>query len=416
MGAVYAAFDEKLERYVALKVLIEKPTDPQQRKRFFREARLAAKLTHPNIATVYEVDEIDGQLVIVMELLEGDSMRAIMSRRRLTVDEAVAIGRDVARALARAHQAGVTHRDVKPENVFLTQPSPGSLLAKVLDFGLARERAPRQPGEEHTATDTTSAGAMWGTPGYLSPEQAHGKSADTRSDVFSFGALFYEMLAGRRAFHGDNPVTLLLAVAKREPEPVRSFVPNLRPEVEEIVVRCLKKNPDDRFADGTELATALDAFDRVSGQPLIATGPASDADADVPTAPHSNPDLAEVAQTLRTDLEAVKSMPLTPTRELPLLEQLKRKNIQPVVAITMAAAGVVFFFLIVASISSSRRTATAAPSEPPALFEMQPPPVATAPPAPDIVIVELGASPSASAARSAAPPHPARPRATSPKP
>lgn len=271
MGAVYAAFDEKLERDVALKVLVEEGDAALQKKRLMREARLAAKLQHPNIATVYEVDELDGRLYIVMELLEGESLRKTLKQRKLGVEEATAIARDIARALARAHAAGVTHRDIKPENVFLTTPSPDVVLAKVLDFGLARQKPaapaggtePGAPSPEHTSTDT-SRGDMWGTPGYVSPEQAHGRPVDARTDVFSFGVVFYEMLANIRPFRGENAIAMMLATTRQEPRPLREIVRDLPPEIDEIVRRCMKKNAAERYADGGELSAALDAYVRTS--------------------------------------------------------------------------------------------------------------------------------------------------------
>ena len=156
MGAVYEAVDETLERQVALKVLLEHGDSSMNRKRFLREARLAAKLTHPNIATVFEVGEFESHLYIVMELLEGQALRKLLSGQRLSTDQCIGLARDIARALARAHAAGITHRDIKPENVFITTPSPNVLTAKVLDFGLARQQRAKPPpvthNEEHTST------------------------------------------------------------------------------------------------------------------------------------------------------------------------------------------------------------------------------------------------------------------------
>lgn len=274
MGAVYAATDEKLERDVAVKVVLDELDSPATRKRFLREARLAAKLTHPNIATVFEVGEIEPNLYIVMELLEGQSLRRWMSGRRLPVDQALGIARDLARALGRAHGAGIAHRDIKPENVFITQPSPGSVHAKVLDFGLARQKValPKMKGnQEHTATNTGT-GEITGTPGYWSPEQAAGASVDVRTDIFSFGLVLYEMLTGRRAFAGEHAVALVVAVARNEPERIRTFVPNVAPEIEALVETCLKKKPEDRFADGTHLCSEVEkvlrTYQRASVQDL----------------------------------------------------------------------------------------------------------------------------------------------------
>ena len=164
IGAVYEAVDRKFERQVALKVLLHEGDSALNQKRFLREARLAAKLTHPNIATVFEVGEFESHLYIVMELLEGESLRKLLSSQRLTIDEALGIGRDIARALARAHGGGVTHRDIKPENVFITNPAPKVLHAKVLDFGLARpaacEAASRRAAEGRAHVTTRPPPAM----------------------------------------------------------------------------------------------------------------------------------------------------------------------------------------------------------------------------------------------------------------
>ena len=263
MGEVYAAFDEKLERDVALKVLVDDSDAASQKKKLLREARLAAKLQHPNIATVYEVDELGERLYIVMELLDGFSLRKILNRRKLPFEEALSIARDVARALSRAHSAGVIHRDIKPENVFVTTPSPDAILAKVLDFGLARQKSQATAtGVDQASTDTTTLGDVWGTPGYLSPEQARGRRVDARSDIFSFGVVFYEMLANIRPFRAENPVATMLATLRAEPRPLREIVPDLPPAIDEIVQRCMKKVPDERFAEGAELNAALDAFVR----------------------------------------------------------------------------------------------------------------------------------------------------------
>jgi serine/threonine-protein kinase len=270
MGAVYSAFDTKLERDVALKVVLEEGESNAQRKRLLREARIAAKLQHPNIATVYEVDELEGQLIIVMELLEGTALRKSLHERRFSTDEAIGIARDMARGLAKAHAAGVVHRDIKPENVFLVTLGADAMLAKLLDFGLARVKPQAPPSardlelghQEHT---NTTNGDMWGTPGYVSPEQAlGGKDIDARTDVFSFGVVFYEMLANIRPFRGETAVATMLATTRQEPRALSEIVPDLPPPIGDIVTRCLRKKKEDRFADGTELSAAFEAFARGS--------------------------------------------------------------------------------------------------------------------------------------------------------
>jgi serine/threonine-protein kinase len=405
MGAVYAAFDEKLEREVALKMLLENATDPLQRKRFLREARLAAKLTHPNIATVFEVDELEGQVFIVMELLEGKSLRRTMADRRLSGDEAIAIARDIARALARAHNAGIVHRDIKPENVFLTEPSPGSMIAKVLDFGLAREK-PR--GEEHTATDT-AAGGTWGTPGYLSPEQAHGKPVDARSDIFSFGAVFYEMLAGRRAFRADNNFGLLLAVAKSDPEPLRWHAPEISDEVYAIVIRCMAKDKEARFADGNELAAALESAVKGGTNASIKS-----ASVPLSSSPHmleaSAGDHAEAATTRTSSPALVSAGPVetSPRDEIPTFERQRRERFGMGVAIASGLGVAIVLILVVSSVFSgspdpSPAASWAPPPAPPDPITI--PTVAAASAAPsESAQVAVVASGSASAHPGAPPP------------
>lgn len=293
MGAVYEAVDEKLERQVALKVLLHEGDSAQNRKRFLREARLAAKLTHPNIATVFEVGEFESNLYIVMEMLEGQSLRKLLVDR-ISTDDALGIARDIARALARAHAAGVTHRDIKPENVFITTPAPNVLHAKVLDFGLARQQqAPRpapKASEESTSTGATAPGDLLGTPGYWSPEQARGGEVDVRTDIFSFGLVLYEMITGRRAFKANATVALVLAVTRHEPEPMRKLVPNLDPAIEEVVARCIAKDPSHRYADGGALLAAVEAL----------AGRASQPDLGVASARMSKPRLPDASEAAAT--------------------------------------------------------------------------------------------------------------------
>jgi serine/threonine protein kinase len=263
MGEVYAAVDSSLDREVALKVLGKALDVEPHRRRFLREARLAARLSHPNIASIYEVGDTDGRRYIVMELLEGQTLRAQMAERRLTVEESLSIARDVVRALGKAHAGDVVHRDVKPENIFVTTPSRGVLLAKVLDFGLARdEMLLKRTDDEETATDITGPGQACGTAGYLAPEQARGLGVDARADIFAFGAVFYEMLCGKRAFDGKSQLVRMLAVVKPH-EPLRSRMPDVSPDIERIVERCLAKDPDERYPNASELLAdieeALDA-------------------------------------------------------------------------------------------------------------------------------------------------------------
>ncbi len=368
MGAVYAAFDEKLERDVALKVLLEEEDLDLalQKKRLLREARLAAKLQHPNIATVYEVDEIDDRLVIVMELLEGSSLRRILMKRKMDQDEVVSVARDMARALARAHAAGVIHRDIKPENVFVTTPSPDTLLAKVLDFGLARQKPPSTaPAHLRTEESTsTSRGDLWGTPGYVSPEQAHGHSVDVRTDIFSFGVVLYEMLANIKPFRGETPIAVILATVKQEPRPLKDIVKDLPSELDAIVRKCMMKDRDARFQDGAELSAALEGWVRNNPQStkianVIGTGSR-------PSLPLVTLDLAAAAgaSDLRTsDLlvddeapttgnAAIIEMPAAPQPQPPPLEQQRVDHMKLVAAI---GSGVAFALVVVIAVLSWAR-------------------------------------------------------------
>lgn len=382
MGAVYEAVDEKLERQVALKVLLQEGDSTPNRKRFLREARLAAKLTHPNIATVYEVGEFENHLYIVMELLEGQALRKLLATQRLRTEQCIGIARDVARALARAHTAGVTHRDIKPENVFITTPTPNVLTAKVLDFGLARQQTARPrvvagtKNEEHTATEATAPGDILGTPGYWSPEQARSADVDQRTDIFSFGMVLYEMLTGRRAFKANATVALVLAVTRHEPEPVRKLVPGIQPELEALVERCIKKDPSERFADGSELLEAVEEVARIIGRtsPIeIDDATASDDSPAVkppslPKPPESNP--FAISQTPGPTTRALSAVPIVVPPE--------RVKLFAAIGAGVAGAGLLLIFvaILLGSASDKKKAAAAASLRPPAT--VTPLPTATA--------------------------------------
>ncbi|MBX3233760.1 MAG: serine/threonine protein kinase [Labilithrix sp.] len=394
MGAVYSAFDEKLERDVALKVLHDEGEAPAQRKRLLREARIAAKLQHPNIATIYEVEELEGVLYIVMELLEGIALRRALMERRLGMEEAIGVARDMARGLAKAHAAGVVHRDIKPENIFLTTLSADTVLAKVLDFGLARQRpqpaVPGLPQEERTTTNTTSRGDMWGTPGYVSPEQALGQQVDARTDVFSFGVVVYEMLANIRPFRGETAVATMIATTRQEPRPLLEIVPHLPPAIDEIITRCLRKKKEERYADAQELSAAFEAFAR--GGPVSATGRISiigPPSQPMRVAP-SQPELpfVPIPEAPTTGSAAISMT----TREetLRALEEQRRDRVKLIAAVSAGiAVALVALGLIVTFKPASNRSAAAAsvsasapsvaqiprePSEPPPSEPSEPPP------------------------------------------
>ncbi len=255
MGEVWKAKDTRLGRVVALKVLKPAEADAEARRRLLREARIASKLTHPNICTLHDVGT-DGETdYLVLELLEGETLRDALARGPLSGEELLRAAREVAAGLAHAHSLGFVHRDLKPSNVFLT-PSG----AKLLDFGLAREGGPpagADPEGAETASLVTGPGVLLGTPGYMSPEQVRGDPAGPRSDVFSFGTLLYEMATAKRAFRGDTAVETLHAILKSEPPPLDAPGVAFPAGLRAVLERCLAKDPALRFASGAGLAEAL---------------------------------------------------------------------------------------------------------------------------------------------------------------
>ena len=413
---MYSAFDEKLERDVALKVLLEDGETASQRKRLLREARIAAKLQHPNIATVYEVEELEDKLYIVMELLEGKALRRLLSERKVAIEEAISIARDMARGLARAHAAGVVHRDIKPENVFITNLGGDATLAKLLDFGLARQHlvAPagtvpaNVPKEDVTSTNTTSRGEMWGTPGYVSPEQALGqKDIDARTDIFSLGVVFYEMLANIRPFRGDTAVATMLATTRNEPRPLSEIVPEIPPVIDEIVKRCLRKKKDERFLDGGELSAALETFARMSNNslrlPSIGSSPSlpfiSQSPSQVPPVPPSQRRIsypgappasgsgaAAVEGEAATTGSAALSMS-TQQESLLAMQEHQRDRMKLFIALTIGAAVALLSGILLITMSltspSKKKVAGAGSAEPSASVAIEVPPTpVVAPPAP----------------------------------
>jgi serine/threonine protein kinase len=261
MGIVYRATDEKLRRAVALKVLPESfAKNDDRRRRFLREARSAAAVTHANIATVYEADEADGHVYIAMELVDGETLRSVLETPA-SVAEALRIAKDVARGLARAHERGIVHRDLKPENVMIS----GHGEVKILDFGLAKlsddaGASPSALEHDETSTHLTRAGSLLGTPAYMSPEQARGLDVDARTDVFSFGVVLYEMMTGERPFTGETTQDVLTAVMRDTPRRASERNPLLPADVDRVIERCLEKLRDGRYANGQELLDALGAL------------------------------------------------------------------------------------------------------------------------------------------------------------
>ncbi len=268
MGEVYRARDTKLDRDVAIKVLPTQLADsPEALGRLEREAKAVAALSHPNILAIHDFGKIAGVTFAVMELLEGETLRERMAAGALPVRKAVDLGVQIARGLGAAHEKGIVHRDLKPENIFLTRDG----RAKILDFGLAKAVAAPGVGSGRTLTtppaSATEAGTVLGTAGYMAPEQVRGAAADHRSDVFSFGVVLYEMLAGRRAFTGDSGAEVMTAILREEPPDLASSGRHLPPALALFVHRCLEKDPAQRFQSARDLAFGLEAIsvESVSG-------------------------------------------------------------------------------------------------------------------------------------------------------
>ncbi len=258
MGEVWKARDTRLDRFVALKVLpAEKAADRERIRRFVQEAKAASVLNHPNIVTIHGIDEAGGLQFISMELVAGKTLYQLIPSSGMRVADTLKYAVQIADALAKAHAAGIIHRDLKPSNVMVTTDGH----VKVLDFGIAK-LTERAAGVLSKATRThetpgTAAGVIVGTAAYMSPEQAQGKRIDNRSDIFSFGSLLYEMIAGHRAFDGDSEVSTISAVLKDDPKPLSSITPGVPRDLEKVIARCLQKDPDRRFQHMDDLKVAL---------------------------------------------------------------------------------------------------------------------------------------------------------------
>lgn len=258
MGEVYRARDPRLDREVAIKVLSSEIADASQLRRFEQEARAAGALNHPNVLVVYDIGTHQGTPYVVSELLEGQTLRTLLVDGKLTSTRTHDIALQFARGLAAAHDKGIVHRDLKPENIFVTSDG----RAKVLDFGLAKLMPSKLPVHEddRTKTAATAPGMVLGTVGYMSPEQVRGESVDQRSDVFSFGAVLYEMLSGRRAFRRETAVETMNAILNEDPPELSDTGGTIPSGLERIVRRCLEKHADDRFHSARELAIAVEAM------------------------------------------------------------------------------------------------------------------------------------------------------------
>lgn len=263
MGVVYKAEDTRLHRFVAMKFLPDDVArDPQALIRFRREAQVASSLNHPNICTVYDIGEQDGQCFIAMELLEGETLQTRVAGRPLALDVFLHLSLQITDALEAAHKKGIVHRDLKPSNIFITERGD----AKLLDFGLAKHLRPESVAADAATVSRslTVQGQIVGTFAYMSPEQAQGKEVDARSDIFSLGAVLYEMVTGRRAFPGDSTATVIAEILRGEPKSPKLLNPALPDDLPRIITKALDKNPADRYQSVNDLMIDLRRLKRES--------------------------------------------------------------------------------------------------------------------------------------------------------
>jgi Tol biopolymer transport system component len=272
MGEVYLARDTQLGRDVAVKVLPSTYSDDADRlHRFEQEACAASALNHPNILSIYDVGTHDGSPYVISELLQGQTLRQRISGTTLAQKRAIDYALQIAHGLAAAHEKGIVHRDLKPDNLFITNDG----RVKILDFGLAKLTGAGNTELSQTSIPTrrvdTDPGKVMGTVGYMSPEQLKGRQVDHRSDIFSFGAILYEMLSGRRAFHGESAAETMSAILKEDPPDLSETNQRISPALERLVSRCLEKNPESRFHSASDLAFALEALSGSGAVPTATT-------------------------------------------------------------------------------------------------------------------------------------------------
>ncbi len=293
MGEIYKAEDTRLHRIVAVKVLSPAvAADTERKKRFLQEAQAASALNHPNIITVYDIVTEGETQCIVMEYVAGKTLRDVIPLGGIPVPQALGYAVQIAGALGVAHAAGIIHRDLKPSNIMITP----SGLVKILDFGLAKflEPMPDQSGEQATVEQNqlTREGSIIGTVSYMSPEQAEGKKVDTRSDIFAFGSVLYEMLTGKRAFEGTSGISTLSSILRDEVKPIYEIAPDVPPLLEQIVLRCLQKDPDARWQSMRQMEGALTTLQRQLDPGSQYTSPLSATTMSIPPSSEERPVVA----------------------------------------------------------------------------------------------------------------------------
>jgi len=261
MGEVYRAFDSHLDRPVAIKILRpDATTNPDRKRRFLQEAKAASALNHPNIIHIYDISSAAGTDFIAMEFVPGKTLDQLIGKSGLPLKNTLKYSVQIADALARAHSSGIVHRDLKPANIIVAEDGH----VKLPDFGLAKLTEPAVDYDGATATIAareglqTEEGSILGTVAYMSPEQAEGRKVDARSDIFSFGSVLYEMVTGRRPFEGATKISTLSAILQKEPQPVGDLAPNVPPELDKIISRCLRKDRDRRAQNIADIKLALE--------------------------------------------------------------------------------------------------------------------------------------------------------------